>query len=91
MIRDTKLRALGRNPNSPYGLFNYHIIYGCEFTEQTRSDTEMGLFVTNYKKKLSKEPLQPRDALRGGRTNAVKHRISSVLDGWKMSYVDFTR
>ena len=43
--------------------------WGCEFKEELKQDEEMKQFMEDHR---FVDPLQPRDAFFGGRTNAVK-------------------
>lgn len=61
-------------------------IWECEFNEQKLNSVDMRFFLRNQCN-LS-EPINPRDSLFGGRTNAIKlyHKVS---DNEKIHYVDF--
>lgn len=89
---DEHLRKLAKNPQSPYGQFTYHVIYECEFWAAVKNNVKMSEFVKDYIDRFPKEPLRPRLALRGGRTNAIHHRIVPVeiKAGWRLYYLDFT-
>ena len=92
---DEHLSHLGTNPTSPYGLFTYHTIWECEFIQNCKENHELNSFVTNYKRQWTTPcatPLKPREALKGGRTNAISHRLPQVdiQNGWKLHYLDFT-
>ena len=87
---DEHMEQLSGNPLSPYGKFTYHRIYECEFWAQVGDNPTMSAFVEDYMSKFSREPLRLREALRGGRTNAIKHHIVPVPDGWILYYDDYT-
>ena len=89
---DDHLLGLSVDSTSPYGTFVYHTIYECEFRQQTKADPKMKKFVRDYERRLrlAGDPLRPRRAMRGGRTNAIHHRIPYLLPGHRIYYVDFT-
>ena len=49
--------------------FNVVQKWGCEFTKEMKEDEEMKQFMEDHE---LVDPLQPRDAFYGGRTNAAK-------------------
>ena len=49
--------------------FNVVQKWGCEFTKEMKEDGEMEQFMEDHE---LVDPLQPRDAFYGGRTNAAK-------------------
>lgn len=61
-------------------------IWECEFDELIKQDSELQEFAKKYKEQ---PPINIRDALFGGRTNAVK-LYYMVKDGEKIRYFDFT-
>ena len=59
-------------------------IWECEYEQKIRSDHDFRVFVKQAETCI-KKPLDPRDALAGGRTNAfILHHVGSI------GYVDFT-
>ena len=72
-----QLRALG-----------YHVLemWGCDWRRLKATSPDLQTFVDSLE---STEPLNPRDAFCGGRTNAVKlyHRVTP---GQKIHYIDYT-
>ena len=58
----------------------------CNFRRNCKNDTELRLFVANFSRF---EPLQPRDAFYGGRTNAIKLHHKCQGDE-KIRYLDVT-
>ena len=87
---DHKFKSLAKDPNFPHGPFTYHTIFECQFKAQVKKPGPMRSFVLDYYRQFSKDALKLREALRGGRTNAIRHRIPKVPPGWKLYYVDFT-
>lgn len=61
-------------------------MWECDWKELIKNNTDLSEFL-KYKCNYS-EPLEPRDALFGGRTNALK-MYHKVCDGEKIKYVDF--
>ncbi|XP_069505099.1 uncharacterized protein [Ambystoma mexicanum] len=57
-----------------------------EWTEMLKKDSDLKIFL---KHKNLPEPLEPRDALFGGRTNAIK-LYHETAPGEKIHYLDFT-
>ena len=49
--------------------FNVEQKWGCEFTKEMSKDGELKQFMEDHE---LADPLQPRDAFYGGRTNAAK-------------------
>lgn len=70
-----------------YGL-NVVVMWGCDWSSLKSTDQSVKDFMRKYKKP---EPLDPRDALFGGRTNAMKlyHKVDDGGDE-KIRYYDFT-
>ncbi|KAJ8018898.1 putative DNA polymerase [Holothuria leucospilota] len=64
--------------------FNLHEIWECEYETQLKSNPKMKTFVDAIE---IREPLQPRNAFFGGRTNAIKlHHV--IRTGEKIRYID---
>ena len=61
-------------------------MWGCEFTQQKKSDPELINFLESFQ---FTPPLEPRDAFFGGRTGAAT-LYSKAADDEEISYVDFT-
>jgi hypothetical protein len=59
--------------------------WGCEFASDIRTNPELAEFVENLGD--ISDPLDPREALRGGRTNAVI-LLRECQEGERMSYID---
>ena len=64
-------------------------IYECEFKEMLSNDPEARAFVQQLTKRMkAATPLQPKDAMRGGRTNAIcRHYIPQGDE--EIEYLDF--
>lgn len=90
---DAKLIKVGQNSNSIYGPFDYHSIYECEFWDNVWSNNSVAnsLKLLKYYQNYPLNSLKPRDALRGGRTNSIKHAVGPLTDGSQIHYYDFTR
>ena len=91
MALDTRMAALGVNPASPYGPFTYHVIWECQLKQQKKREPELKDFIRDYMAQFCWEPLCPRDSLRGGRTEAIKHKVFVNRKTHRLYYVDFTR
>jgi hypothetical protein len=73
----------------PYGRLEYHVKWACEVQAECQRNSKMKRYIREYKTLLS-DPLRPRDAMRGGRTNAIKHIVDPVPPGYMLAYLDFT-
>ena len=82
-------RLVNASQKSVFGPFTIHIIYQCELNAQMKQDPDLKGFISNYVSQWSPEPLLPRAAMRGGRTEDVMHHIIPK-DGETLHYVDFT-
>ena len=62
------------------------VMWECEWLQRRKNDLSVQTFLQSYRKP---ERLDPREALFGGRTNAMKlyHKVS---EGEKVRYYDFT-
>lgn len=89
--RDAKLYALQNDPKSPCSAFTYHRIWECEWDAMAKGDPTIRVYKDLYLDLFPNEPLRPRDALRGGRTNAIRHYIPQLPEGDSIYYYDFTR
>ncbi|KAL1280074.1 hypothetical protein QQF64_014674 [Cirrhinus molitorella] len=78
---DDKIEILER----AYGLV-VETIWECDWTRAKQTDVNVMTFMATYK---HPERLKPRDALFGGRTNALK-LYHKVEEGEKIRYIDFT-
>lgn len=76
-IKAERLRAIGRV---------VHEKWECDFRDEVKNNAELKAF---YKKYEPREPLQPRDAFFGGRTNAIQ-LFCQPNDGAQIRYVDYT-
>ena len=63
-----------------------HIVWECEWDDEIKNNPELRQFLDGLE---IAEPLRPREAFFGGRTNAVKlhHEVAS---GEKIKYIDVT-
>ena len=85
-----RLKELSSDPRSPYGLFQFHDMCGCEFKDWKKKSLPHAARIRMFMDAWKKEPLRPRDAFFGGRTNTIKHRVvAKPKEG--IHYVDFTR
>ena len=64
-------------------------MWECEFRQKLKEDKEMSDYV-NSLAFANEEPLNPRDAFFGGRTNAVKLWCDVKETTKKIKYVDYT-
>ena len=92
---DAKLDSLSKNPVSPYGSFEYVTIYECKFMKLLKENQEMKSYVRKFIRLFPTEAnqqLSPRNGMRGGRTNAIKHNvIVDIQRGFRLFYLDYTR
>lgn len=79
---DQRLSAMSKDPKSPFGLFTYSTMRGCQLKELMQNDCELHEYVKDFKKKYvhATEPknpvlpldtylycnLRPSDAMMGG-------------------------
>jgi hypothetical protein len=84
--KEARLRELGASPEFD---FTFHSTWECEFARLCISDPKLRASVARYKDKFLRKPLRPREALRGGRTNAIRHFVQAG-PGTKILYYDFT-
>ena len=89
LMYSTNKRHLSRIKNITENMKNYKIIekWECEFEQDKKRDQELIFFLKNICN--ISDPINPRDALFGGRTNAFKlyHKCKSDE---KIKYCDFT-
>ena len=71
------------------GYINVVHMLECEFRQKLKEDKEMNDYV-NSLTFANEEPLNPRDAFFGGRTNAVKLWCDVTETTKKTKYVDYT-
>jgi hypothetical protein len=91
LAETAKLQDLGQNPDSPYGHFVYCEIWEHEFKALTRGQSWEADHWREFKKRWPKEPLKPRRAFFGGRTNSIRHDVKvDWRAGWRLWYQDFT-
>ena len=84
------LQRLSVNRQSPFKRFKFHHIWECEFRDLYIKNSDIKVSVDRYIQHYPAEQLQLRDAMRGGRTNVIKHSVTSVRPGWSIRYLDFT-
>lgn len=72
------------------GIDNIEVIWECDFDRQRRGNPEMDQFITGLERSgwPSPDPLMPRDAFFGGRTNAIQLMAEPTLPGEKIYYID---
>ena len=85
-----RLQDLSTNPDSPYGPFIYHEIKECQFKLWKKQEHKHSKRIHKFLLAWSSEPLKPRDAFFGGRTNTVKHKVELTKPEESIQYVDFT-
>lgn len=78
---ESKMRAL-----NDMG-YEVHSIYQCVFDKQIKSDENLKNFISNHPL-LAEEPLNPRDALYGGRCNGLT-LFHECQEGEEIHYKDF--
>ena len=82
--KDHKRREEGTND-----VYEVRSIYECEYGQLRAANYRADAFYRHYSEQLRKtEPLRPKDAMRGGRTNAV-YRYYKAKDGELILYYDF--
>ena len=83
---------LANSENSPYGKFILKVIKCCELANEMKENDECDKYIKKYlyKYKQSSNGLKVRDALNGGRTNAISHNLCPIPTNHNMYYYDFT-
>ncbi len=82
-------KAHKRREEGTNDVFEVISIYGCEYAQLRRDNPEAYAFYWATSRSLRKsEPLRPKDAMRGGRTNAI-YRYYKAKDGELILYYDF--
>ena len=68
--------------------YNLQIMWECDWDHEVKSNEDLKQFLASYE---TVEPLNPRDAFFGGRTNAVRlHHAVNEDQGEQIKYVDVT-
>ena len=68
--------------------YDVNIQWECAWDQEVKTSPDLSLFLNTLE---IVDPLQPRNAFFGGRTNAVKlHHVTDVSQGEKIKYVDVT-
>ena len=68
--------------------YNLQIMWECDWDREVKSNEDLKQFLASYE---TVEPLNPRDAFFGGRTNAVRlHHEVNEDQGEQIKYVDVT-
>ena len=68
--------------------YNLQIMWECDWGREVKSNGDLKQFLASYE---TVEPLNPRDAFFGGRTNAVRlHYVADEDQGEQIKYVDVT-
>ncbi len=82
---NTRIQDLKKLFKHQYPGSNFVEIWGCEFNDMKKTNNDLKIFMIE---KNILDAINPRDALYGGRTNALRlyHKIS---EGEKIMYVDF--
>ena len=85
-----RLKDLSTDPDSPYGPFIYHEIWGHDFAKWKNDPSHRHYRrIKNFYRKWSEKPLKPRQALFGGRTNVIQDYVQ-VKQGQRLKYLDYT-
>ena len=85
-----RLRDLSTDPDSPYGPFIYHEIWGHDFAKWEKDPKHPHYQrIKDFRMTWSEEPLKPRQAMFGGRTNVIQDYVQ-VEQGQRLAYLDFT-
>ena len=77
MVKLKKLKELG---------FVVHVMWGCKWRRTMKNNENIAEYLKKHPM-CRKDPINPRDALYGGRTNAVKLHYK-VKKGEKIKYLD---
>lgn len=68
--------------------YNVIVMWECECDQEVKTNEDLQDFLSTFE---LVDPLEPRDAFFGGRTNAVKlHHTADVANGEEVKYVDVT-
>jgi len=68
--------------------YNLQIMWECDWDREVKSNEDLKQFLASYE---MVEPLNPRDAFFGRRTNAVRlHHVANEDQGEQIKYVDVT-
>ena len=68
--------------------YNHQIMWECDWDREVKSNEDLKQFIASYE---MVEPLNPRDAFFGGRTDAVRlHHVVNKDQGEQIKYVDVT-
>ena len=86
----TRIQTLIKNPKSEVFGAEYIEVWECDFDRLLKSNPQLKTFRSKFVKTLrAKKPLNPREAMRGGKTNSIQHRVFCGEDE-TILYLDFT-